>query len=86
MENFVTDLPDKFKTPAMTVSVYNENEHIIDTFSAPPGFQLERFVFSLFPTFTLALNVEYNPDGKKCFIVKVLKENILVYSYNGVYE
>lgn len=53
MESNIKDLSDFIgplrTTPSMQVEVIDINGNVKNTFLAPPGFQLERYVDSLYP-------------------------------------
>ncbi len=54
MEKFITSSP--FKTDPMRVEVLDGQGHNTKTYDVPAGFQLERYVRSLFPNFEVHIN------------------------------
>lgn len=47
LNDFITDCP--FKTPSMTIMVFNEKEELQNSFVAPAGFQWDRYFTALYP-------------------------------------
>ena len=76
---FISESP--YKTPPMTVNVYDADNKIIDTFEAPAGYQLERYVSSIHPNLDLRIKMSTTD-----FNVKVFDNDVLAKIYNGVYQ
>jgi hypothetical protein len=79
MENFVTDC--KHKTPAMLVKVFDQSLHFKRKYTAPPGFQLEKYVLSLHPRSSLCIRLLAED-----FCVDIYEENEFLGRYLGIYE
>ena len=86
MEEFISFCSEK--TPSMKVTVMNNSRKIVNTYDAKPGFQLERYVSSLFPEATLIVYFPKNKDDnkKKDFQVDVMINNVIVETHLGVYQ
>lgn len=47
LNDFITDCP--FKTPPMTIMVYNKKGELQNSFVAPAGFQYDQYFMALYP-------------------------------------
>lgn len=68
-------------TPAMKVEVIDNAGKLLNTFEAPPGFQLERYVDALYPENEFMIyetNVEIN--------ISVLENHGIFEIYKGIYK
>jgi hypothetical protein len=82
MEQFISDSP--VKTPAMKVNII-QNKKIIESYDAPSGFQLEKYVGSIHPHATLQICFPQDESGK-CFKVDVCDDNMQVTeTHLGIY-
>lgn len=80
LNNFVSESP--FKTAPMKVSIYDQKNALLGSFEVPEGFQLERYISTLYPYHKLEIKMSI---GK--FRVEVLDQNNqLVQKYVGKYS
>ena len=84
MEQFITHSSSKM--PAMSVTVMNNQGEIQKTYDVPAGFQLERYVGSLYPNTTLTIDFPKNKNNHNMhdFRVKV-SDTYVMETHLGVY-
>jgi hypothetical protein len=46
LNDFITDC--EFKTPSMTIMIYNEKDELQKSFVAPAGFQWDRYMMAVY--------------------------------------
>lgn len=84
MEKFITECP--IKTKAMKVHVTNKNNfHYF--YDVPAGFQLEKYISSLYPNSSLILTFPKNENNntKRDFKVEVHDEFGIIETHWGIY-
>jgi len=82
MDQFISNSP--VKTPAMKVNII-KNKKIVESYDAPEGFQLEKYVGSIYPNTTLQITFPTN-ESSKCFKVDVCDDNMQVTeTHLGIY-
>lgn len=69
------------KTPGMKVNVIGEDGQITKTFTAPEGFQLERYVDALYPQSEFMV---YN-NAREVNVSVIVADNIIEV-YQGLYK
>jgi len=82
MEQFITQSSSKM--PAMSVTVMNNQNEIQKIYDVPAGFQLERYVGSLYPNATLTIDFPKNNHNMHDFRVKV-SDTFVMETHLGVY-
>lgn len=82
LDNFITKVPKQQRTSPMTVTATMRGK-TIDTFEAPAGFQLDRYVLAHYPKETIS--VSYKNDS---IIVTVTKngDSQVFLTYTGIYK
>lgn len=75
---FITDNP--YKTRAMIVTVYDNENNQVNQFSAPPGLRLEQLVNSFYPGRRLKIDI-----SREVFIVTIIVDDKVFGIYKGVY-
>jgi len=85
MKNLADFIGPVKDTPPMKVEVIDINGKVRNTFEAPPGFQLERYVDSLYPEKEF---MAYELDGgnRREVNITVLENEVVVEIYRGVYK
>ena len=85
MECFVTDC--EFKTPSMKVKVFDNNKKFKEEYDAPPGFQLDRYVMSLYPKSMISMRfLDRDEYIGKCLCVDIYEKDKFIGRYLGVYK
>ena len=84
MDKFVSESP--FKMPPMKVHVTDNNGNNISSYVTPAGFQLERYVSSMYPTMSLHMDYPDNGHEHKDFRVKIYNNEELIGIHLGVYQ
>ena len=81
MERFITKNPNK--TPPMKVQVIDMNGKIAYVYQAPAGFQLDRYVASLYPQADLMVSA----TPHELNVSVIIPDNNEIYQiHRGVYE
>ena len=84
MNEFISDCSDK--TSKLHVTVYNHLGKMIKIYDTPHGFQLEKYISSLWPNLTLQCQFPLNKNNdKNDFKVSVYDEEKLIEIHYGVY-
>ena len=87
IENIETFISSSiYKTPSMIVHVQNENKKIVKSFEVPCGFQLEKYVSTLFPDDKLEIGFLKNLENETIFKVDVKRNDKIITSYLGFYD
>jgi carotenoid cleavage dioxygenase-like enzyme len=79
LKNFIS--PSLYKTPPMRVQVIDKNGEMVKAFDAPPGFQLERYVDSVYPGKEFMMTAS---DAE--VTISVLDDDEITEIYRGVYK
>lgn len=86
MNAFISDSPAK--TRPMKVRIYDNNRMVTRIYDTLAGFQLERYVHSLYPSATISVDFTPPDDdlGEKVFRVQVIDQGKLVETHLGIYQ
>lgn len=68
-------------TKPMVLSLYDDNNHLVDQWLTPPGFQLERYVQSLYPGREIFVQI-----SREEFCVYVLENEHTLFLYQGTFQ
>jgi hypothetical protein len=81
MEKFISNSINK--TPPMLVQVIDLHGKVVDTYQAPSGFQLDRYVNSLFPQAELMVSACHTEIN----VSVIIPENKEIYQiHRGIYD
>ena len=84
MEKFISKT--NIKTSAMLVTVFNKDNFVINTYNVPEGFQIERYVATLYPDNKLSFDYPKDIQGSVNFRVRVFdNENTIIETNLGKY-
>lgn len=79
LNDFISKVP--CKTPPMAVTVYDKDDKVYGKFDVPSGFQLERYVGTLYPENEIMMTLN-NVD----FVVSVFEDEQIIATYRGIYK